>query len=89
VILSENSIESEWVKDEVETAYERERNSKKTFLFPIRIDSAIETTEEAWASKLRRQRHIGNFSEWEKDHNSYKKAFERLLNDLRYENSDE
>jgi hypothetical protein len=33
-------------------------------------------------SKTRNQRHIGRFSRW-KDHVAYKKAFDRLLRDLK------
>jgi hypothetical protein len=41
-------------------------------------------TTKAWAADLRRTRHIGDFTEW-KDHDSYQKAFERLLRDLKAE----
>ena len=40
LILSDNSIESEWVEDEVNIALEEERKRKKTVLFPIRLDSS-------------------------------------------------
>ncbi|MFZ0725589.1 MAG: toll/interleukin-1 receptor domain-containing protein [Desulfobacterales bacterium] len=84
LILSEHSINSEWVEDEVEAAYEQERNRGKTVLFPIRLDSAVEDTDKAWASKLRRSRHIGDFTKW-KDHDAYQKAFDRLMRDLKAE----
>jgi hypothetical protein len=35
-------------------------------------------------SDIRRKRHIGNFRAWQ-DHNSYQKAFTRLLRDLKGE----
>jgi hypothetical protein len=38
--------------------------------------------EQAWAAKIRRTRHIGDFSRW-KDHDSYHQAFNRLLRDLK------
>jgi hypothetical protein len=41
------------------------------------------TTPEPWAAKVR-QRHIGDFTHW-KDHDAYKKAFDRLLRDLKAE----
>ena len=82
LILSEHSINSEWVEDEVEAAYEQERDRGKTVLFPIRLDPAVMDTDKAWASKLRRQRHIGDFTRW-KDHNAYQKAFDRLMRDLK------
>jgi hypothetical protein len=84
VILSESSVKSQWVGKEVETAFEKERQQDRTVLFPIRLDDAIMETEEAWAADIRRTRHIGDFREW-KNHDSYKKAFDRLLRDLRAE----
>jgi hypothetical protein len=84
LVLSGNSIDSGWVEDEVEAAYEQEQKRNTTVLFPIRIDSSVMITEKAWASKLRRSRHIGDFTKW-KDHDSYQKAFERLLKDLKAE----
>ena len=82
LVLSEHSIGSEWVEDEVDAAYEQEQQRGKTVLFPIRLDSAVMDTDKAWASKLRRSRHIGDFTEW-KDRDSYQKAFDRLVRDLK------
>jgi uncharacterized protein YjbI with pentapeptide repeats len=84
VLLSEHSVSSPWVEKEVETAFEKERREKRTVLFPIRLDDAVMETNEAWAADIRRGRHIGNFTDW-KNHDSYKKAFERLLRDLKAE----
>ena len=84
LVLSENSINSEWVEDEVEAAYEQERQRGKTVLFPIRLDTAVMDTDKAWAAKLRRSRHIGDFAQW-KDHDAYQKAFDRLMRDLKAE----
>lgn len=84
VLLSENSVSSPWVEKEVETAFEKERRQNRTVLFPIRLDDAVMETNEAWAADIRRTRHIGDFSDW-KNHDSYKKAFERLLRDLKAE----
>ena len=39
-------------------------------------------TDQAWAASLRRTRHIGDFRNW-KDHDAFRKAFERLLRDLK------
>jgi hypothetical protein len=41
VILSEASIASDWVEDEVNKAHTKERERKETVLFPIRIDDAV------------------------------------------------
>jgi uncharacterized protein YjbI with pentapeptide repeats len=82
VILSENSVKSEWVGDEVEGALEEESKSNRLVLFPIRLDDTVLNTRDNWAAKIKRRRHIGDFSNW-KDKNSYQKAFERLLRDLK------
>ena len=80
LILSENSIASEWVEDEVNKAFAEERDRKQTVLFPVCIDDAVLNAKESWAAKVR-ERHIGDFTRW-KDHDAYKESFERLLRDL-------
>ena len=87
LILSETSIESDWVEHEVNQALEREERDSSLVLFPIRIDDAVMDTGFGWAKRLREAhrpagRHIGDFTEW-KNHDSYQKAFERLLRDLK------
>jgi hypothetical protein len=81
LILSEHSINSDWVEDEVKTAFEEERNRGQTVLFPIRLDDVVMTTNEAWAAKLRAGRNIGDFRRW-KHHDAYQQSFERALRDL-------
>ncbi len=84
IVLSGNSITSQWVEKEVETAFEKERQQNRTVLFPIRLDDAVMKTDQAWAADIRRTRHIGDFSHW-KEHDHYQAAFERLLRDLKAE----
>ncbi len=81
LLLSEHSIDSAWVEDEVEAALERERTERREMLFPIRLDDAIIRTSQAWAARLRRQVNIGDFSHWT-DPQAYQQALERLLRDL-------
>jgi hypothetical protein len=81
LILSEQSINSDWVEDEVKTAFEEERKRGQTVLFPIRLDDVVMTTKEAWAAKLRADRNIGDFSRW-KEQDGYQQSFERALRDL-------
>src|SRR5258708_4777115 len=52
LILSEHSIGSDWVEDEVTKAFEEERTRKQIVLFPIRRDETVMKTDEAWAAKL-------------------------------------
>ena len=84
LVLSANSINSDWVEKEVETAFEKERESKSIVLFPIRLDDAVMTSKSGWAADIRRSRHIGDFGHW-KDHDGYRKALDRLLRDLKVE----
>jgi hypothetical protein len=84
LVLSEHSINSDWVEKEVETAFEEERKRNQIVLFPVRLDEAAMETDLAWAADIRRTRHIGDFSLWQ-DHDAYQRAFERLLRDLKAE----
>jgi len=84
LILTEQSIDSEWVEDEVESAFEKEANQNKTVLFPIRLDNAVMETQKAWAAKIRRTRNIGDFRKWQ-THGDFQKSFNRLLRDLKAE----
>jgi TIR domain len=81
LILSENSIASDWVEDEVQKAFAEERDRKELVLFPVRLDEAVMEAPEPWARKLRDQRNIGDFRRW-KHHDAYKQSFERVLRDL-------
>jgi len=85
LILSESSIGSQWVEQEVETALEKERQEGPLVLFPIRLDDAVLREKAGWASLLKKTRHIGDFRQWEDD-DTYQKAFARLLRVLRVQN---
>jgi hypothetical protein len=81
LVLSEHSIGSDWVEDEVTAGFEEERKRSQTVLFPIRLDDAVFATAEAWAAKLR-ARNIGDFRRW-KEHDAYKQSLDRVLRDLK------
>jgi hypothetical protein len=82
LVLSKYSVGSDWVEKEVETAMEKERRRGEAVLFPIRIDDAVMDAQVGWAADTRRTRHIGDFVNW-KNHDEYRRAFERLLADLK------
>lgn len=84
LVLSAQSLSSTWVADEVEAAMERERQHGGAVLFPITLDDAVWESTEAWAARVRRELHIGDFRRWKK-HDAYWAAFERLLRDLKAE----
>jgi hypothetical protein len=82
IILSANSVNSDWVETEVESAIEREQKEGKDVLFPIAIDEEGFTSNQPWAADIRRKRHIGDFRKW-KSHDDYTAAFDRLVRDLK------
>ena len=84
VILSKHAVASQWVEQEVETALDRERTEGRIILLPIRVDNAVMEIESGWPALIRNTRHIGDFCHWENS-NAYRKAFERLLRDLKAE----
>lgn len=81
VVLSKNSLDSNWVKQEVILARQREGNGKKDVIVPICLDSAYLNSKIDWAVALRKRRHIRNFENWQQP-SSYQEMLERLLNDL-------
>ena len=86
LILSESAITSDWVEGEVTRALDEERTRKQLLLVPVRLDDAVMQTSEGWARLLRGQRHIGDFTGW-KECGNYWNALDRLMGDLRVENS--
>lgn len=86
LILSKDSVASKWMRHEVEKALTEEMRIERegNVLFPIRLDNTVMTTEFTWANSLRQSRHIGDFTQW-KDHDTYQKAFDKLLHDLKME----
>ena len=81
VILSQHSIDSSWVKYEVNKALKKEQDQGKPTLFPIALDEAIKDAPDAWVAAIRRKRHLGDFTKW-KEHDAYQKGLQRLIRDL-------
>jgi hypothetical protein len=94
IVLSEHSIQSEWVMTEIRKAREVEKKEKRRKLFPIRLTD-FETlrdwtcfdadTGKDLAVEVR-EYFIPDFSSW-KDHDAFESAFARLKKDLEAENS--
>ena len=82
ILISEHALNSTWIEDEVEAALEYERREQREMIFPVRLDESVMQTTQGWATKLRRQRHIGDFTHWTEPQ-AYEQAFERLLRDLK------
>lgn len=82
LLLSKHAIQSDWVEIEVRAALEKEQRQHRDVLFPVRLDSSVMETSQAWAAMLRQSRHFGDFTNWT-DPQAYQQAFERLLRDLK------
>jgi hypothetical protein len=90
IVLSDNSLQSEWVKTELRKAHKVEIREKRRKLFPIRLVD-FETiqnwecfdadTGKDLAVELR-EYFIPDFSNW-KNHDAFEAAFMGLLKDLR------
>ena len=52
LVLSEHSILSEWVEDEVDQAFEEEQKRGKVVLFPVRLDDEVLTTDKALVASM-------------------------------------
>jgi hypothetical protein len=84
LIVSESSVESGWVEQEVYLALARERIERRRVLFPIRIDDTVLESRQGWPAVVQDTINIGDFRQW-KDHFAYQVAFARLLRDLKAE----
>jgi len=81
LILSKASVNSAWVRREIDVALRKELQGKKTILFPIRIDDAVMKATDESSTTLIRLKHIGDFTEWTAP-DGYRRAFSRLVKDL-------
>ena len=92
VVLSESSMDSEWVRTEIRWARQKELEEKRQVLFPLRLVpiEAIKdwTCFDADTGKdlavEMREYHMPDFSAWE-DNNAFEAAFARLMDELRRE----
>lgn len=84
LVLSKSFVASGWVEHEVKTALAKEQKEKRTVLFPVRVDKAVYESPFDWATEIRHERNIGDFTRW-KNHDDYQRAFKRLLHDLKAE----
>jgi uncharacterized protein YjbI with pentapeptide repeats len=85
LVLSKEAVVSNWVQQEVEVAMYKEVTTGQETLFPIRLDNTVLESETLWAKRLR-QRHIGDFTNWQDD-DAYKQAFTTLLQHLKADKS--
>ncbi|HSO12225.1 MAG TPA: toll/interleukin-1 receptor domain-containing protein, partial [Anaerolineales bacterium] len=82
LILSENSIKSDWVQHEVRKARELEKELSQDVLCPVALDESWKTSP--WPQRIMEQvmeYNILDFSKWEDDE-KFKKMFAKLIDGL-------
>jgi hypothetical protein len=92
LILSEASMNSEWVKTEIAKARKRELREHRRMLFPVGLVpfealddwECFDTDTGKDSAREIREYFIPDFSDW-KNHDNYQHAFERLLKHLKAE----
>jgi hypothetical protein len=92
LVLSPNSMNSEWVKTEIRKARKIEIKEGQRKLFPIRlVDFEVIRDWECFDADSGKdlgveisEYFIPDFTDW-KDHDAFEKAFDRLLKDLKPE----
>ena len=90
LILSPDSIKSAWVETEIAKARRREMRDERRVLFPVRlVDFEALKNWECFdadtgkdSAREIREYFVPDFSGW-KNHDSYQRAFQRLLKDLK------
>lgn len=93
LLCSRSSLESRWVKDEIDKALEKEYKLQKEkgksiiVLIPIIIDDYLSDWIDGRATFIR-SRLYGDFREW-KNEFEFKKSFKRLLDSLHSKNFDQ
>jgi hypothetical protein len=93
LILSVESMHSEWVKTEIAKARKRELQEQRQVLFPLRLVpfemirdwECFDADTGKDSAKEIREYFIPDFCNW-KNHDECQKGFERLLSDLKSEN---
>jgi hypothetical protein len=90
LLLSPNSLKSEWVKTEIRKSLQRQ-TKKRRVLFPVCLSLPFERLKK-WEffdadsgkdlARDVREFYIPDFTRW-KDHDSYQKEFKKLLRDLK------
>jgi uncharacterized protein YjbI with pentapeptide repeats len=82
-VISENSIASQWIGAKLERARQCEIRENRRCLFPVRLVNLREKINGAPEIPGELQEYgIQDFSDWE-NNDSYRKAFERLLAEMR------
>jgi TIR domain len=82
LVLSKNSLKSDWVEHEVRTARELEKELGRDALCPVALDDSWKSSP--WPKRIMEQlkeKHVLDFSKWEND-SVFEEQLGKLLNGL-------
>ena len=83
LVMSENSLQSDWLENEIFAAFEKEEQTGEMILLPIMLDDSVKYSEKPWVVKVRRSRQVYDFSLWQ-DEETFKEMLGALTEELKY-----
>jgi len=84
LLVSEHSLESDWLENEIYDAFEKEEKTGEIILLPLLLDDSAKYSEKPWIVKMRRSRQVFDFSLWQ-DEETYVKMLGSLTRELKFE----
>lgn len=81
VIISKDSIQSDWVKSEINWAEQKKHQTGENVLLPIQIDDVLAKVEKTFVKDLFLSIHTEDFTNW-RIPGEYKQALDKLLASL-------
>ncbi|MCP3960754.1 MAG: toll/interleukin-1 receptor domain-containing protein [bacterium] len=80
---SETSLNSWWVKDEIEKALKRERTEDRDIIIPLNLDGyLLDEWDDGLATSIQ-SRLAADFTGWQQDNAKFEEQFERVVRALR------
>ena len=86
LVLSESSIDSDWVERELDQARAKEKKEKRDVLLPLSLDGAwkpkvlSDEAEPLWRQV--KKKHVLDFSNW-RDSDAFEAEFRKLLKGMK------
>jgi hypothetical protein len=88
LVMSENSLKSDWLEEEIYTAFQKEEQTGEIILLPIILDDSVKYSEKPWIAKVRRSRQVYDFSLWQ-DEETFKEMLGSLSRELKFDQDPE
>ncbi|AGY60159.1 toll/interleukin-1 receptor domain-containing protein [Gloeobacter kilaueensis] len=87
VVLSEHSLRSSWIEQEIEAIFLREGEEHQLLIHALRIDDDMTQTAMGWPAQLYSSRNVIDFRGWSDRAGHYAQGLERLVWQLSKEGS--